>query len=561
MKTDNFCKMWKVLLAFVTLISLPTSLLAQEHDYVFSGSVTYDNIGQYLYFDFDVPQGTTKLYISFSYQSRLTDKSGSDSNDGWEDWIAYNSDPSYSGDKQFDDVLTIAVYDSNGFRGSGLKGSGTFTIALSDEHTSDGYLPGEIPEGVWKVEVGVGFVMKNHIIDYTVTVDLSNEDVGETFVPPDYEPVVLSNETRWYKGDLHCHSTHSDGSHPMGDVFEYAHSIGLDFLALTDHNTLSHLVHIPEYQEAYPDMLLIYGWEVTTFRGHFNVFNFTEWVDYRGTMPGYDINAVFDQVHAKGGYVSPNHPCFPNISVPGFDSYGLGWGFPETDWSKVDFVEAINGPSRLFDSIPNPINAFAIEMWDNLQDAGLPLTIRGGSDDHSAGQGSGSTYSPIGSPTTVVYANELSSDAILEGLKAGHAFLMTEGPDGPEIYLEAKSGDKNAIVGDTIDGEVIDVSARVIKGNGTTLTMQMDGKPMPDYTDVPVDSDDYKLEFSTLPTKLSRLRAELSDGNILKAITNSLYVAPQTSDDDTADDDVDDDTDDDDAGGAGGGNGGCGCGL
>lgn len=532
---SNILKLFAVVIAGASSLCFPSISLAQEHDYVFEGSLTYDDIGQYLYFDFDVPQGTTKLYFSFSYQSSSADESGLDNSD----------------DKQFSDVLTVAVFDSNGFRGSGLKGGGNFTIALSEEHTSNGYMPGEIPAGTWKVEIGVGFVMKGHTVNYAGTIDLSTEDVGETFVPPEYEDVVLSNEARWYKGDLHCHSTHSDGSHPMADVFEYAHSRGLDFLALTDHNTLSHQVHIPEYQEAYPDMLLLYGWEVTSFRGHFNVFNFTEYVDYQATMAGYDINAVFDEVHAKGGYVSPNHPVNPTIQTPAADYYGLAWGFPETDWSKVDFIEAINGPMVVFGFIPNVFNGLAIEMWDDIQDAGYSVSIRGGSDDHSAGQGTGETYCPIGCPTTVVYAEELSANAIMEALKAGHAFLIAASPDEPEIYLEAKSGDKTAIVGDTIEGNVIEVSVKVLRGSGTILTLEMDGKKMTGYSNIPVDSDDFKFEFEVKPQKPSRLRAELRNSSkILQAITNSLFIEPEPEDE--ADDDTDDDS---------GGDEGCGCGL
>ncbi len=40
------------------------------------------------------------------------------------------------------------------------------------------------------------------------------------------------------KSDLHCHSECSDGSLSVGDILYYAKKIGLDYIALTDHDTL-----------------------------------------------------------------------------------------------------------------------------------------------------------------------------------------------------------------------------------------------------------------------------------------------------------------------------------
>lgn len=40
-------------------------------------------------------------------------------------------------------------------------------------------------------------------------------------------------------GDLHCHSTYSDGSTPVDKVIDYALKTGLDFISLTDHDTMA----------------------------------------------------------------------------------------------------------------------------------------------------------------------------------------------------------------------------------------------------------------------------------------------------------------------------------
>jgi len=506
---------------FVLFIFLPASALAFQKSYEFQGSFTFADLGQYIYLDFDVPSGTTKISIAYSY-GPATDEKGTL-------------------------VLDIGLYDPNGFRGWSGSNKSQFSVALSREQTTDSYVPGDIPEGTWQVELGVGEILPNVTANYSVTVDLSDESVGDPFVPEPYVPVVLSTERRWYKGDLHMHSTHSDGSRTMSQVFEFAYSIGLDFVALTDHNTISHLLYIPELQDQYADMLLLLGIEFTSYRGHANVFNYPHYVDYHGTVEGFDINGLMDQVHAGGGYFSPNHPGIPLIPLPQFP-YGIGWGYPETDYGKVDFYEAVNGPSVVFGFIPNPINIISIALWDHQQDLGFDFAIRGGSDDHQGGQGSGDTYAPIGTPTTVIFANELSSQGILEGLKAGHAFLITDGPNGAEVYLTASTERDTAIVGDTISGQSFDISVHILNGNGKTLNMLKNGKVLSEYQNIPIDQDDYLLTFPFSPTEPCRLRAEAYDGWILKAITNSIFFQPEPTDDDTADDDsADDDGADDDA--------------
>ena len=41
------------------------------------------------------------------------------------------------------------------------------------------------------------------------------------------------------KGDLHCHTKLSDGSEGIEDVIALAKRIGLDFISLTDHDTMA----------------------------------------------------------------------------------------------------------------------------------------------------------------------------------------------------------------------------------------------------------------------------------------------------------------------------------
>ena len=44
---------------------------------------------------------------------------------------------------------------------------------------------------------------------------------------------------QWYRGNLHSHTTESDGRLSPGDVVEFYRSRGYDFLCLTDHNRVT----------------------------------------------------------------------------------------------------------------------------------------------------------------------------------------------------------------------------------------------------------------------------------------------------------------------------------
>ena len=85
---------------------------------------------------------------------------------------------------------------------------------------------------------------------------------------------------RWLAGDFHSHTVHSDGVLSVGGLAALAASRGLDFLAVTDHNTTSHHAHLPEAARTH-GIVLVPGQEVTRDVGHANVFGDVGLVDFR----------------------------------------------------------------------------------------------------------------------------------------------------------------------------------------------------------------------------------------------------------------------------------------
>ena len=57
------------------------------------------------------------------------------------------------------------------------------------------------------------------------------------------------------RGDLHTHTVHSDGALTVDELARFAAESGLDFIAVTDHNTISHHRELPQAARRYGDHL------------------------------------------------------------------------------------------------------------------------------------------------------------------------------------------------------------------------------------------------------------------------------------------------------------------
>ncbi len=137
----------------------------------------------------------------------------------------------------------------------------------------------------------------------------------------------------------------------------------------------------------------------------------------------------------------------------------------------------------------------AIGFWEQLCAEGSHATAVGGSDDHEGGQGSGPLYSPIGMPTTMVFAESLSVDAILEGVRAGRTVIKVNSIDDPMLETEL-SGER---VGNTVFADTATLSVRVTEGTGNTLQVIKNGVVLETQS---IDSDPFTHELSvTAPSE------------------------------------------------------------
>ncbi|MBB6142843.1 hypothetical protein HNQ77_000781 [Silvibacterium bohemicum] len=388
----------------------------RKPDLVLRGTVTYANRQTYLELPFAVGKDVSRISVELSYTEH---------------------------DKHTN--IDLGVFDPQRFRGWSGGNKSFFTISETDATPS--YLPGVVVPGKWKLILGVPNIEEGVRSDYEAKIYFSHrKDVleGSTF-----SQKPLREGAAWYRGDLHMHNAHSDGSClsqsgqkvpcPLYKTVEDAANRKLDFIAITDHNTMSQYNDMRELQPYFDKLLLMPGREVTTFDGHANVFGTTEFIDFRLTSPHVPtVNDLLKQVEEVHGLISINHPGSPS----GAACMGCGWTAPDTDYSRVNAIEAINGGS-----LDGPRSG--IPFWQDKLNKGFRLTAIGGSDNHDADYGP-SIRSAVGHPTTVVYAPNLTEEAILNGIRAGHAFVDIVGTSDRTLELTASAGTTTASMGDVL---------------------------------------------------------------------------------------------------------------
>lgn len=107
--------------------------------------------------------------------------------------------------------------------------------------------------------------------------------------------------------DLHIHSNHSDGRNSVEEILLAARRLGLNGVAITDHNTLEgSIAAIKVARSLYPEMVVIRGAEVMTSEGHLLVLGVKELPPLRRS-PEETIEAV----HDLGGIADLPHPFHP----------------------------------------------------------------------------------------------------------------------------------------------------------------------------------------------------------------------------------------------------------
>jgi hypothetical protein len=465
-------------------------------DLTLHGEITGKDHQSYREVPFTVPGGTGRITVQFEY-------TGKDSKT----------------------TIDLGLLDPDGFRGWSGGNKSVFTVSASDATPS--YLPGAIRPGRWSLLLGIPNIRKDTRAEFTARIWLDGE--GEPYWRPTIANPPLQEKAAWYRGDLHMHDAHSDGSCksrqgakvpcPLFLTAQAATERGLDFIAITDHNTTSQANSIRELQPYFDDILLMPGREITTFSGHANLIGVVAPLDFR-VSGDRDWNALLHDAARLQGIVSINHPVRPSGEI----CMGCGWTpQPEADPSLLQAVEVVNGMDA-----DTPYSG--IPFWESLLNAGYRLIAIGGSDNHDASKmlpdvGSG----PVGMPTTVVHAQALSIPEILAGLRAGHVFVDVQGSRDRSLVFSARAGGAEAQVGDALSsrsGSTVEFEIRADNIPGAHIEVIQDGRIIQTEADLSIKQAAQTLRFdwrSDGERHWLRVNVRDADGKLL-LVGNPIYL-------------------------------------
>jgi hypothetical protein len=420
-----------------------------------------------------------------------------------------------------DDLSSANILDwglfapDGGFVGWG--GGNAEPAVVGARAASRSYRPLELTPGTWRVLVGKALVTQKPARYRLEAESRAQPSLAPQLARVAYREVpALRAGPAWFAGDLHVHSLESGDARPsLDEVAAFARGRGLDFVALSDHNTLSQLDSFSDAQARHPKVLLVPSVEFTTYAGHLNAFGVSHLPPFWLGLEGATFEAAVADFDAQGAVATINHPTLDL----GTFCIGCAWQQP-----LVPGLRAIEVGVGGWDETGSLFDESALVMWEALADKGLHLTAVGGSDDHRAGQGRNQTQSAIGSPTTEIFADSLSVTALVQGLKQGRTVVKLRGPGDPMIDLQVL--EPLPRVGDTVLGTSARVQASVSGGLGHTLAWVENGVVK---REVGIDRDPFTdvMTLATTPGFAARVRVEVRVAQQPRTVTSHLWLAEQ----------------------------------
>jgi hypothetical protein len=446
--------------------------------YVFAGRLTVADFKRHIPLPFHVLAGTTGLYIEFQF-------------DPWK----------VSGIKN---KVTFSLYEPDGaFRGTSIGGANRKAIGVGLGGADEGFFSGPLPPGEWTAELDTFMILPGLPIDYEMRIWLSDQAESGKQSRVRFPRPPVRRQASWYRGDLHLHTHHSDGHMSVAELLGMARQHGLDFVALTDHNNVTQLYHSD--LDDVDDVAIIPGMELSTYYGHALSLGTTKWFDWRIGRNGRRMQDAADEIHAQEGLLVAAHPG--NAGDP--SCTGCRWLFDQFMPGALDAVEVWNGR---WDN-PRAKNEIGLQIWYSWLSAGHRLPATAGTDAHRT------TSYREGSGFSLIWADELSAEALLKGLRRGHVMLSS----GPRLWIEASlpSGEV-AIMGDVIPAVdcLVPVTIRWAGAPaGAEVRLVVDGYVQAEW---PIDTKgERRVEALALRSVGAELRS--AQGSLV-ALTNPIYL-------------------------------------
>ncbi len=341
------------------------------------------------------------------------------------------------------DPSATAFPTRSGFRG--WSGSARNRFHVATDSSTPGYVAGAVPGGTWRIILGC-YVIPDGGATVRLTVRASersephskSDGARATRGPPE-QPDPVRRGAGWYRGDLHAHTFHSDAEGSPQVLHRLASALGLDYLAVTDHNTVTAWDYFTAASS--PELVFVPGIEITTYRGHANVLGVRDWIDFRIRTED-DLTQLAAEVRGRNALLSVNH-----------DKPPMRWTLPEPDMACMEVWQRHWWTG----------NEASLARYDARIRQGRRITLIGGSDYHTPARPTAGSPFGLGCPTTVVWLEELSIAALIAGLARGRVYV-TESPRGPHLEIRAHGVPMGGVVRAT-NRLVVDVDVRGAAGD------------------------------------------------------------------------------------------------
>lgn len=183
-----------------------------------------------------------------------------------------------------------------------------------------------------------------------------------------------------YVGAIHIHSVYSDGTGKIEDIAKAAYDSDLDFIMMTDHNTLK--PKLDGYEKWLNNIMVIIGYEVNDMdnKNHYLTFGMDEVIGSYQELANGELGCKLaakdyvKQIKEKGGIGFLAHPDEERSHLPEHPSYP--WVEETEDYTGIEiwnhmseWIEGMNENNR-FDRFLHPLKSIispskkTLARWD-----------------------------------------------------------------------------------------------------------------------------------------------------------------------------------------------------
>ena len=210
------------------------------------------------------------------------------------------------------------------------------------------------------------------------------------------------------RADLHSHTTYSDGKNSVAVMEEWRQRVGLDLLAITDHNTLNHAKDCAPYPR------ILVGEEVTGRHHHVLTHGTPELI-----APAHELRLEVANIRAAGGMPLVAHPTGWEGNIYNDEKIAA-----VRELTGTFLMEIGNGAANWYD-YRDSTDDTAVGLYDQLLAAGTAVVAVGNSDAHRCAN--------VGMVWNGVPVQGADPATIYEAIRDGQNFVS----NGPAVLLWA----------------------------------------------------------------------------------------------------------------------------